>query len=701
MKVLQILPELNYGGVEVGTVDMAYYLLKMGHQPYVISAGGKQVRVLEKMGVPHYTLPVNKKNWQAIGAIREVAEIILREKIDIVHARSRIPAWIAYFATRKTQATFITTCHGYYSHHVISTIMGWGKNVIVISNSIGRRMIDTFQVPPDRIRLVHRGLDIDKYAFNTRRFAQTRKKRKDKYVIANIARITPLKGHKDFLQAIRIAKMQFPTIEVWLIGSAAKKKKYGEEIVAMIEKLGLSDSVTLMGARADIPQLLQEVDLLVLSTTVPEGFGRVLIEAGASGVPVIATKVGGVLDVIEDGIHGYLIPPNEPDKMSDAIIRVLDDYAQHKDMAELFRKRIEDNFTLELMAKKTVAVYQEALARKHIMVIKLGALGDLILVVPSLRALRATYPTAIITLVVDSKLTPLMELCPYVDNVISVNRAKKNSLRRFWRLVKKLRKLYCDISVDFQNTKWTHALAFFADVRRRYGYTRGICGHLLTNGIPFQKDTLAPIDHQARILNLFGISTVKDTLELWVSDEDRASVAKMLADTWIAPSQRLVGFVLNASCAWKTKNWPLDYFIELAARLEKDLQVRVVLLGDDSNTQVAEQFLLRADTETINLVGKTSLREMVALVDRLNCLVSGDTAPIHVASAMKTPTVAFFGPTNALRHAPPGHAVKVMKRNLPCMPCYKKQCKHGACMKDISVDEVFTLVKRYLKGNGQ
>ena len=126
MNILQILPEFNVGGVETGTLDLAKYLVRSGHKAVVVSAGGSLVKDLEALGATHYQLPVQKKSFfSIIKTIPLLVEIIRKEEIDIVHARSRVPAWIAYFACRRTKAVFITTCHGYYSKHPFSYVMGW------------------------------------------------------------------------------------------------------------------------------------------------------------------------------------------------------------------------------------------------------------------------------------------------------------------------------------------------------------------------------------------------------------------------------------------------------------------------------------------------------------------------------------------------------------------------------------------------
>ena len=197
MKILQVLPELNVGGVERGTLDLARYLVDHGHVSLVVSNGGTLVASLEAQGSRHYKLPVHRKNiFTAWHCVKELRRIIRDEKVDVVHARSRVPAWIAYFAIRKTDAEFVTTCHGYYSQNFMSRIMGWGKRVIVISDVIGRHMIEHFGVHAQNIRLIHRSVDLDKFRF------RERPQGRSSVVVSIIGRITPLKGHAYFLQAM-------------------------------------------------------------------------------------------------------------------------------------------------------------------------------------------------------------------------------------------------------------------------------------------------------------------------------------------------------------------------------------------------------------------------------------------------------------------------------------------------------------------
>jgi glycosyltransferase involved in cell wall biosynthesis len=360
MKILQILPELNVGGVERGTLDLARYLVDHGHTSVVVSHGGALVASLQAQGSRHYILPVHRKNiFTAWHCVKELRRIIIDEKVDVVHARSRVPAWIAYFATRKTDAEFVTTCHGYYSQNFMSRIMGWGKRVIVISDVIGRHMIEHFGVHPQNIRLIHRSVDLDKFKF------RERPQGRSSVVVSIIGRITPLKGHTYFLQAMAKVIRLMPFVRVRVIGDVpAEKQDYKESLMLLTRRLGIAGQVEFLGNRADIPQLLNETDILVLSTVTQEAFGRVLIEAQAVGVPVVATKVGGVLDVVEHEKTGLLVLPKDPDGIAGAVMRLVNDRKLADTMAALARKRVEMKYTIEEMASKTLAVYDEASVRR-------------------------------------------------------------------------------------------------------------------------------------------------------------------------------------------------------------------------------------------------------------------------------------------------------------------------------------------------
>ncbi|OGW87274.1 MAG: lipopolysaccharide heptosyltransferase II [Omnitrophica bacterium RIFCSPHIGHO2_02_FULL_46_11] len=699
MKIAQILPHLDVGGVETGTVDLAKALKKRGDQPYVISNGGVLVEELVKAGIPHLKLPVHQKSITSLRLVREIADFLERERIDIIHARSRVPAWLAYLAVRRTNCDFVTTCHGYYSKHFLSRVMGWGKKVIAISHSIGRRMIDDFGVPPERIALIHRGVDLSRYPFVQTKYDRPKS---GPFKIINVGRITPIKGHQEFIRAVHLLSRRFQNFEVSIVGAADDDKaSYFRDLKIMVQRLGLNSQVKFLGTRRDIPELLKEADLLVLSSKIPEAFGRVLIEAGACGTAVIASRIGGILDVVNDNENGLLFSPENFEEMAVAMERLLRDRALAKKFSSNLRQKVEREFSLDRMVEKTCQVYDEVKHQKRILVTKLGAVGDLVLAVPSFRMLRKRFPSANISLLVESKLIQLVERCPYLDEIIVFDRSnQKDQWRRLLILGKRLKQRGFDISIDLQNNWKTHLLAFLARIPKRYGYKRGSAGFLLTHPITFWDQSLGPIEHQFQVLKRAGVVHFEDAIELWPGAEEEASIGARLKQAGRDSAKRLVGFILGSSPNWPTKQWPIERFVELSKNLLQRFDCQIALIGTKEDEKLAQSFNPLNSKHIFDFTGKTSLGELASLVKHLDVILTGDTAPLHIASAFETKIVALFGPTEPKRHMPPGKDHIALVKRIPCQPCYSGTCKNSEkllCMREISVSEVVDAVSRQLE----
>lgn len=698
MKILQILPSLQVGGVERGVIDIVRGLKQRGHESVVISSGGELVAELQKMGITHYEFPVHKKSLFSLGLVGRIVEVIRRERVDIVHARSRVPAWLAWFAACRARVPFVTTCHGYYSVHPFSSIMGWGQRVIAISQVIGRHMIDDFGVSPERIRLIHRGVDLSQFSFRPKVITGPKNTAKTPFRILNVGRLSPIKGQLEFLKAIYRLKQELPQIEGRLVGSEGKgKHKYTDEIRKTIRQLGLEKNVKLLGTRRDIPELLQQADLLVLSTLVPEGFGRVVVEAGAVGVPVIATRLGGVLDIIEDGENGLLVAPGDTEGMAQAMFSVLSDRSRAQQFAVKLREKVEKFFTLDRMAEETIKVYEEAKKRKKILVLKLGAAGDVILAVPSLRMIRDRFPDSYLAVLVDRNLACLLSNSPYIDEVIPIDRRRLSEASYLLKTAKRLRREGFDLSVDLQNSKWTHLVSALSGIPERFGFRRGGFGFLLTTSDPSFHVKEPPVKHQFRILSKLGVRKFEEALELWPDPASEERFESLLPRSE-SEKIRYVGLVMGSSPQWPTKRWPVESFQGLAERLIRECRCRIVLIGSGEDRVLAENFT--EDSENIlNFLGKTSLVDLISLIKRLDVLVTGDTAPLHVAGAMKTKIVALFGPTDPKPHMPPGNGAIVFVRSLACRPCYQGKCRNPdelACLRRISVQEIFQAVRTQL-----
>ena len=697
MNILQILPELNVGGVETGTLDLARHLVKLGHKVVVVSSGGELVKELEASGAIHYTLDARQKSILSImRMVPKLAKIISKEKIDIVHARSRVPAWIAYYAARRTRTVFVTTCHGYYKKHPFSRVMGWAKRVIVPSNVIARHMIDDFAVPHECIRMIPRSVDLEKFKYRS-----PHKKTKGDFNVGIIARITPIKGHLHFIKAMAKVLRTIPNLKIWIVGDApASKAAYKEQLQVLIRRLGLWHCTEFLGTQRDIPAVMANLDVLVLATTTHEAFGRVLVEAQASGVPVIATRVGGVIDIIEDEKTGLLIPPADPTSMAEAVIRLFHDEKLRVDLVERAYGLVKEKFNVELMVKKTVEVYQEALENFKILIIKFSSLGDIILSTPAIRAIREKFSKQRykISFLVGEESKDLLMGCPYIDELLVCDfKNRDKGIKGFFDLCRTLRKNSYDMAVDLQNNRRSHLLACFVLALDRYGYDNKKFGFLLNHRIKDKKEPIDPVTHQFRILKLLGIELTDSKLELWPSRQDEAYAQELLSQEWLSSHQKIVGINMSASLRWLTKNWPLHHIAKLCDYLTQR-EIRILLTGTEKDLAQANALInALKNVKLINACGRTTVNQLACLIKKCSVYISADSAPLHIASSAGVPFVALFGPTDPRRHLPPAKEYTVIRKDLPCSPCYKSKCKDIKCMGSITPEEVIEAVDKLLK----
>ncbi|MCX5706301.1 MAG: GT4 family glycosyltransferase PelF [Candidatus Omnitrophica bacterium] len=695
MRILQVLPELNVGGVETGTLDLAKYLVRLGHKAVVVSGGGALVKDLEETGAIHYQLPVqNKSVISIIKTIPRLAEIIKKEEIDIVHARSRVPAWIAYFACRRTRAIFITTCHGYYKKHPFSYVMGWAKRVIVLSNVIGRHMLEDFDVPHERIKLVPRSVDLDKF-----KYSSPDKRRGREFHVGIIARITPLKGHLYFIKAMAKVARVTPYLKIWIVGDApASRASYKEQINVLIRRLGLDHCTEFLGMQKNIPEILAHLDLLILATTTHEAFGRVIIEAQASGVPVVATEVGGVVDIIEDGKNGLLVPPSDPSSMAEAALKIFKDIELARVLAENAYQKVKEKYNIELMVKNTLSVYEDALNNFKLLIMKFSSLGDIILSTAGLRAIREKFPRHKISFLVGEESKDLLLRCPYIDELLVADfKNKDKDLAGILNMGRILRKKNFDLVIDLQNNRTSHMLAALSLSLKCYGYDNKKFGFLLNHRIKDEKPGIDPVAHQFRVLKMLGIDLMDNRLELWPSKEDEEYVENLLSSGWLSVDQKIIGINISASKRWISKGWPRPHIVRLCKELGLR-NIRVVLTGVDEDLDEANALVsMIKNTKIINACAKTTVNQLACLIRRCSLYITADSSPLHIATAVGTAVIALFGPTDPARHMPLAKNSIVLKKDLPCSPCYKPKCKNKKCMNLITPEEVLGAIDKLLK----
>ena len=369
--VLQVLPELEHGGVETGTVEIASALAEHGITNFVASAGGRMVHDLEKIKVPHFTLPLKTKNPLKLYLNSLKLEKIIKENgINIVHARSRAPAWSAYWAAKRAGVRFLTTFHGTYGlgpkgiKKFYNRVMTYGDLVIAISNHIKKHMMDNYHVDEKKIRLIHRCVDIAKFspeAVSKERIINTIRDNnlpEDLPIITLVGRLTHWKGQHLLLEAL--AKMKNRDFYCLIVGSDQGRVKYTNELKELVKKYDLEGKVKFIGQSFDIPALLMVSDIVLSTSIEPEAFGRAAIEGQAMGKIVIASNIGGSLENTINNVSGILFESNNADALAAALDRALAMPEEEKrKMSAAAIKNVKDNFTKQIMCDKTIAVYNE------------------------------------------------------------------------------------------------------------------------------------------------------------------------------------------------------------------------------------------------------------------------------------------------------------------------------------------------------
>jgi heptosyltransferase-2 len=348
------------------------------------------------------------------------------------------------------------------------------------------------------------------------------------------------------------------------------------------------------------------------------------------------------------------------------------------------------------MTESTIKVYEEACKKKNILVIKFGAIGDVILIVPSLRLLRNNFPDAHISVLIGPESKHILKNCPYIDELILYDgKGRDKGLKGLLKISGILRRGNFDMSIDFQNNKISHAISWFGAIPERFGYDNGKWSFFINKSIKYLKIKEAPLAEQFRILKSVKINTIGAStyLEIWPSKEDFLYADNLLKTAWVNNSQVLVGINIGSSPRWETKRWPLKKFAKLADMLaEKD--IRVVLTGSKDAADAVKDFMEMSTAKPVNAVGRTSITQLAALIKRCRIFLTGDSAPMHVASSMGNDFIALFGPTDPARHFEPNEKGIVIKKDLKCSPCYRSKCRRNTCMENISVEEVYKIIMR-------
>lgn len=370
MTIVQLLPQLNAGGVERGTLEINRALVSAGHRSIVISGGGSLVTQLVSEGGEHVEMQVWKKRPTSLLTVPKLRRWIRDNSIDVVHARSRVPAWITWLAWRglpeATRPRFMTTAHGMNKANPYSKIMTRGETVIAVSETCRNFLLKNYpDTDPNKVVVVHRGVAPEEFPYGyqpsddwKRTWYQNYPRLKNQFVACVPGRVTRFKGHLDFIEAIKILKTSGVTVHGVIAGGEdPRRTKYSRELRARIKGLGLEQQIVFTGHRSDIRDVISVCNVAV-STSIqpPESFGRAVLESVRLGKITLGYAHGGVGEVLSTVYPEGRVPLQD--------VATLAQRLNEARSGNLTPPAPSTHFLLETMQQKELAIYRDLCARK-------------------------------------------------------------------------------------------------------------------------------------------------------------------------------------------------------------------------------------------------------------------------------------------------------------------------------------------------
>lgn len=381
--ILQIVPELDTGGAELSTIEIAGAIAKAGGRAIVVSEGGRMAARIESVGGEFVPFAAATKNpLRILLNARRLRRLIQDERIDLVHARSRAPAWSAYLAAKKENIPFLTTYHAAYSEtnrvkKKYNSVMAAGALVITNSRYTADLVHSRYGTPYEKMRVIYRGLDGAQ--FDPERISAERRTKlltswqlDDRArIVFHAARLSPTKGQATVIDAAAELKVrgQLGNTKFVIAGDAQGRNAYREQLAARIEKHGLEQNVLLVGHVDDIPAAMSLAHTAIVASVRPEAFGRVATEAQAMRCPVIATNIGAPPETVRavpavspEDRTGWLVAPGDAVELADALGEALNlSENERATIGNRARAHVLKNFSLDAMRSQTLQAYDQIL----------------------------------------------------------------------------------------------------------------------------------------------------------------------------------------------------------------------------------------------------------------------------------------------------------------------------------------------------
>ncbi len=359
MNILYLTNHLNTGGITSYLYTLSKSFLAQGHRVYILSSGGNLVEKFESIGVRHFDFGFRLKSDADLRIYWQMPHLKALKDLDItvIHSQTRATQILAERYASRLKAPHVSTCHGFFKRKIARMLFPcWGKQVVAISRAVEQHLIRDFQVDPSQVVLIPNGIDISEFVLPTQEVKDTVRAKyqvKGAPVIGIIARLSDVKGHPDLIRAFKILLPQFPDAQLHLIGEGPEE----DNLRRLVESLALTNHVVFSKIVNRTVEILPMLDVFVMPS-LQEGLGLSVLEAQAMGLPVVATRVGGLPDIVEDRRTGILVEPRNPKALSEAICEVLRNPVRAWDMGRAARMFVEKKYSSAQMFRLTYGLYQ-------------------------------------------------------------------------------------------------------------------------------------------------------------------------------------------------------------------------------------------------------------------------------------------------------------------------------------------------------
>lgn len=705
LTILQVLPWLNYGGVESYCVRLARGLTERGHRVLVASRGGELVSELTASGIEHLRLDFTGVRMPVgVMALRRLLE---REHVDIVNAHNWRAGMVSYLACGKAGVPYVLTIHGTRRPLNRFGVFYWSNRMVVVSEASRRNLVEGFGLPAERVTRSMIGVDCRRFHPDGADPLLADEIGLDAAAphIVHVSRFSHSKAPVALalVEAMEQLEHEAPGTELVLVGEGPEERAVHRAADRMNERLGRR-GVFSLGGRGDIDRILGLADVVV-------GTASVALEAMACGKPVVAAGKGGYFGIVRPEhlaeaeqscfADHETVEQVTPDRLAADVAGLLRDPGNARQLGEFGRATAEARYDAPRLAEHVESIYREELCAreriKRIVVFHLNQIGDLTFTLPALKTFREQCPQAHITSVLRPHLAGLVEHSGLVDEIML---RPAGRLHAAIGMGLRLARDRPDMAVAFSQSATMVLCARLSGARHRVGYADSDLARLLNHriqvrGIPCPEKVL-------RLVRGLGLAPSEtDYVGLvTLSEHDERFGEQVVGECASGLGGPLIALAPGESAARPYKSWSTEGFRRVAAALVAEEGARVVVVGGPADRSLGEEIVADLEGRGWNLAGRTTPSQLAGVLKRCDLLIGIDSGPMHVAAAMGRPVVGLFGPTDPWRTGPLGDAHEVIFHRQPCWgPCVHPvapTCSKRLCMDSIGVEEVLAAARRLL-----